>query len=117
MCDTTPVLPGCLVNILPVPGVIREIRDWLLSSCLTAVSEQDRAEAAGSSSAASSSSAGALSSQANSSCSQAVPINVEAWREFEDHAHQTNDIFLVVAQAIASTLLRARAHLATGKPI
>ena len=87
----------------------------LSSASVTAVSEQDRAEAAGSASAASSSSAGASSFQANPSCSQAVPINVEAWREFEDHANQTNDIFLVAAQAIASTLLRARAHLATGK--
>ncbi len=38
-----------------------------------------------------------------------------AMREFREHADNTNDIFLVAAQAVAHSLITALAALASGK--
>ena len=36
---------------------------------------------------------------------------------FKEHAESTNDIFLVAAQAVANTLITARAALPSGKQL
>ena len=46
---------------------------------------------------------------------QLLAGHAAAMREFREHADNTNDIFLVAAQAIAHTLITANAALASGK--
>lgn len=65
---------------------------------------QDREEPEGSAAASSSANGG-----------HAPSGHAAAMRQFREHADNTNDIFLVAAQAIANTLIRADAVLSPGE--
>lgn len=68
------------------------------------VCTQDRNKAEGSATASSSVSG-----------DEASGSRAAAMRQFLEHADNTNDIFIVAAQVIANTLVRARAALSAGK--
>ena len=71
---------------------------WLRQACI-----QDRQAAA------------ECSAQGSSaSHQQPSSAHAEALKQFREHADNTNDIFRVAAQAVAHTLLRARAALPAG---
>ena len=87
------------------------------SAAAASTSCESHASGSGSHSTSTSNDASGHQAAASSSSNggQACDGHAAAMQAFREHADNTNDIFLVAAQVVANSLIRARAVLASGK--